>query len=124
MAETKDQAAEAQQTFFRITDNVPEEAWYWAALGSIGVSAHAQALRQGRLGHLRRAVAAHVPPLRPLPPPDPAERPLVPCMSELRWNATRSRQRRRVSDLPSSIQSRHHLFGEHHGRWVVLTENC
>lgn len=29
----------AQQTFFRITDNVPEETWYWAALGSIGVSA-------------------------------------------------------------------------------------
>jgi hypothetical protein len=39
MAETKEQAAEAQQTFFRITDNVPEEAWYWAALGSIGISA-------------------------------------------------------------------------------------
>lgn len=29
----------AQQQFFRITDNVPEETWYWAALGSIGVSA-------------------------------------------------------------------------------------
>jgi hypothetical protein len=39
MAETKDQAAEAQQSFFRITDNIPEEAWYWAALGSIGISA-------------------------------------------------------------------------------------
>ncbi len=39
MAETKDQAVEAQQTFFRITDNIPEEAWYWAALGSIGISA-------------------------------------------------------------------------------------
>lgn len=35
----KEQAAEAQRTFFRVTDNVPEEAWYWAALGSIGVSA-------------------------------------------------------------------------------------
>ena len=32
-------AAEAQQTFFRITDNIPEEAWYWAAIGSIGISA-------------------------------------------------------------------------------------
>jgi hypothetical protein len=39
MAQTEQSAAEAQQTFFRITDNVPEEAWYWAALGSIGISA-------------------------------------------------------------------------------------
>ncbi len=39
MADTKEQAVEAQQTFFRITDNVPEEVWYWAALGSIGISA-------------------------------------------------------------------------------------
>ncbi len=39
MVETKDQAVEAKQTFFRVTDNVPEEAWYWAALGSIGISA-------------------------------------------------------------------------------------
>ena len=30
---------QAQQTFFRVTDQVPEETWYWAALGSIGVSA-------------------------------------------------------------------------------------
>ena len=29
----------AQGTFFRITDNIPEEAWYWAAIGSIGLSA-------------------------------------------------------------------------------------
>ena len=28
-----------QRSFFRITDNIPEEAWYWAALGSIGLSA-------------------------------------------------------------------------------------
>ena len=39
MQDTQQPAAEAQQTFFRITDNVPEEAWYWAALGSIGISA-------------------------------------------------------------------------------------
>ncbi len=38
MAEAQ-QAAEAQQTFFRITDNIPEETWYWAAVGSIGISA-------------------------------------------------------------------------------------
>jgi hypothetical protein len=39
VAETNEPAAEAQQTFFRITDNIPEEAWYWGALGSIGISA-------------------------------------------------------------------------------------
>ena len=30
---------EPQQAFFRVTDNIPEETWYWAAVGSIGVSA-------------------------------------------------------------------------------------
>jgi hypothetical protein len=39
MADMEQTAAETQQTFFRITDNVPEEAWYWAAVGSIGISA-------------------------------------------------------------------------------------
>jgi hypothetical protein len=39
VAHAEQPAEEAQKTFFRITDNVPEEAWYWAALGSIGVSA-------------------------------------------------------------------------------------
>ena len=32
-------AEAAQRSFFRVTDSVPEEAWYWLALGSIGVSA-------------------------------------------------------------------------------------
>ena len=39
MADAEQQAAEPQRTFFRVTDRVPEEAWYWLALGSIGVSA-------------------------------------------------------------------------------------
>ena len=39
MGDAGRQADEAQRTFFRVTDNVPEEAWYWLALGSIGVSA-------------------------------------------------------------------------------------
>lgn len=39
VAHPEQSAEEAQKTFFRITDNIPEEAWYWAALGSIGVSA-------------------------------------------------------------------------------------
>ena len=28
-----------QQQFFRVTDNIPEQTWYWLALSSIGVSA-------------------------------------------------------------------------------------
>ena len=32
-------AQNAQAQYFRVTDQVPEEAWYWAALGSIMVSA-------------------------------------------------------------------------------------
>jgi hypothetical protein len=28
-----------QRSFFRVTDNIPEEAWYWMAVGSIGLSA-------------------------------------------------------------------------------------
>ncbi len=33
------QVEETQRQFFRVTDGIPEETWYWAALGSIGVSA-------------------------------------------------------------------------------------
>jgi hypothetical protein len=29
----------AQNQYFRVTDQVPEEVWYWAALGSIVISA-------------------------------------------------------------------------------------
>ena len=39
MAGAEQTAAETQKMFFRITDNIPEEAWYWAALGSLGISA-------------------------------------------------------------------------------------
>ncbi len=39
MSDGVQRAGEAQQSFFRATDSVPEEAWYWLALGSIGVSA-------------------------------------------------------------------------------------
>lgn len=28
-----------QQQYFRVTDGVPEEAWYWLAVGSIVMSA-------------------------------------------------------------------------------------
>lgn len=34
-----DRAADAQNQYFRVTDQVPEEAWYWAALVSIIASA-------------------------------------------------------------------------------------
>ena len=40
MNEVTSQRSESpQQKFFRVTDNIPEESWYWAALASIGVSA-------------------------------------------------------------------------------------
>ncbi len=39
MAEARHEAEEVQETFFRATDNIPEETWYWLALGSIGFSA-------------------------------------------------------------------------------------
>jgi hypothetical protein len=32
-------AQDAQERYFRVTDQVPEEVWYWAALASIIVSA-------------------------------------------------------------------------------------
>ena len=32
-------AQDAQEQYFRVTDQVPEEVWYWAALGSIVISA-------------------------------------------------------------------------------------
>jgi hypothetical protein len=35
----KDTAQGAQDQYFRLTDQVPEEVWYWAALGSIVASA-------------------------------------------------------------------------------------
>ena len=39
MAQPAKQARATQESVLRVTDNVPEEVWYWAALGSIGVSA-------------------------------------------------------------------------------------
>ncbi len=35
----KDTVQDTQAQYFRVTDQVPEEVWYWAALGSIIVSA-------------------------------------------------------------------------------------
>jgi hypothetical protein len=39
MAKSVQKAETTQQQFFRVTDNIPEETWYWLALGSIGLSA-------------------------------------------------------------------------------------
>ena len=33
------QSDSAQQEYFRVTDSVPEQTWYWLALASIGISA-------------------------------------------------------------------------------------
>ena len=46
--DTRQQAGETQRAFFRVTDDVPEEAWYWLALASIGVSAW---LKLGKKDH-------------------------------------------------------------------------
>lgn len=39
MGTAKQTAQETGRSFFRITDSIPEETWYWAALGAISVSA-------------------------------------------------------------------------------------
>lgn len=39
MSDTRQQAGEAQQSPFRLTESIPDETWYWLAIGSIGVSA-------------------------------------------------------------------------------------
>ena len=30
---------QTQQSYFTLTDSIPQEGWYWAALGSVAVSA-------------------------------------------------------------------------------------
>ena len=30
---------QTQQDYFRVTDRIPQEAWYWAAMGSVAISA-------------------------------------------------------------------------------------
>ena len=39
MNDTQDAAATTQQAYFKITDSVPEQVWYWAAMSTIVVSA-------------------------------------------------------------------------------------
>jgi hypothetical protein len=39
MTDSQPTAVDAQQSFFRLTDTIPEETWYWAAVGSIAISA-------------------------------------------------------------------------------------
>jgi hypothetical protein len=39
-------AQDAQDQYFRVTDSVPQEVWYWAALGSIIISAGLFALNK------------------------------------------------------------------------------
>ena len=38
-SDVMDSTKSAQAQYFRVTDEVPGEVWYWAALGSIVVSA-------------------------------------------------------------------------------------
>jgi len=30
---------QTQQDYFRLTDSIPEEGWYWAAMASVAISA-------------------------------------------------------------------------------------
>jgi hypothetical protein len=39
IADITGSTSDVQEQYFRVTDQVPEEVWYWAALGSIIVSA-------------------------------------------------------------------------------------
>ena len=39
MYASTERASESAQRRFSVTDNIPEETWYWLALSSIGVSA-------------------------------------------------------------------------------------
>lgn len=39
MADIQDRTQGVQEQYFRVTDSVPDEVWYWAALGSIIASA-------------------------------------------------------------------------------------
>ncbi len=36
---SKQNLGEGQQEYFRVTDGIPEQTWYWLALSSIGLSA-------------------------------------------------------------------------------------
>lgn len=36
---TQDDAQQTQKQYFQLTGSIPEEVWYWAALGSILASA-------------------------------------------------------------------------------------
>ncbi len=39
VATTVDAAEQGERAYFDFTSRIPEETWYWAAVGSIGVSA-------------------------------------------------------------------------------------
>ena len=38
-ADPMEQTQQAQQDYFRLTDSIPQEGWYWVAMASVGVSA-------------------------------------------------------------------------------------
>ena len=39
MDNSTDAIQDAQQRYFAVTDDVPEQVWYWAALASVALSA-------------------------------------------------------------------------------------
>ena len=38
-ADPIEQTQQAQQDYFRLTDSIPQEGWYWAAMASVAASA-------------------------------------------------------------------------------------
>jgi len=43
-----DKTKQAQQEYFRVTDNVPEQTWYWLAVVSIAISAVLKLMEKDR----------------------------------------------------------------------------
>jgi hypothetical protein len=38
-SDVEKKTSDVQESYFRVTDSIPEQTWYWLALASIGLSA-------------------------------------------------------------------------------------
>ena len=59
-----DQTQQMQQGYFGLTDSIPQEGWYWAAMASVAVSAALRLAGKRDWEHLCRPVATDVPAAR------------------------------------------------------------
>ena len=62
-----DQTQQMQQGYFGLTDSIPQEGWYWAAMASVAVSAALRLAGKRDWEHLCRPVATDVPAARLVP---------------------------------------------------------